>query len=532
MPGEGLSRRAFLALVVAGAAAACTSDDDGDATGTTSGPAAPRTSPATVPPATFLEADPFTLGVASGDPTPSAVILWTRLALDPLGGGGLPDRAIPVLAEVATDEAFADVVWSATPVAAPTFAHSIHVDATGLDPDTWYRYRFRVGDFTSPTGRTRTAPAVGDLPASGRARVGFGSCQNWQSGYYTAYPHLIDEGLDLMVWLGDYIYEGGVSDAGVRRHDGPEVTDLAGYRNRYALYRGDPALQDAHAACPWVVTWDDHEVDNDYAGPSSGSGVPAEEFAARRAQAYQAFYEHMPVRIDPPEGTAADLYRQVPWGRLATLFVLDGRQYRTDQPCTTEGEAQSFGPSCGEEDDPANTMLGAGQKEWLLDGLLSSTATWDVLANQTVMTRLPIAGGVFNFDQWDGYTVERAEILETAAAREGGNLVVLTGDIHAFGVGSLQATPDGPTLGTELVGGSISSAFPDAFAGLVQESVAALPQIAFADTADNGYGVLELTESTATCTLRAVSTTAVPEAGIQTLGTWVVEEGTPGPRPG
>jgi len=240
----------------------------------------------------------------------------------------------------------------------------------------------------------------------------------------------------------------------------------------------------------------------------------------------------MPVRIHPPERTAADLYRQVPWGRLATLFVLDGRQYRTDQPCTTEGEAQSFGPSCGEEDDPANTMLGAGQKEWLLDGLLSSTATWDVLANQTVMTRLPIAGGIFNFDQWDGYTVERAEILETAAAREGGNLVVLTGDIHAFGVGSLQATPDGPTLGTELVGGSISSAFPDAFAGLVQESVAALPQIAFADTADNGYGVLELTESTATCTLRAVSTTAVPEAGIQTLGTWVVEEGTPGPRPG
>jgi alkaline phosphatase D len=535
MRRDGLSRRSFLALVVAGAAAACTGDDggstSGDTAGARSGDASPGTTPGTVPPATFLQTDPFTLGVASGDPTPSAVILWTRLATDPLGGGGLPDDAITVLAELATDEAFTDVVWSATPEATPTFGHSVHVDATGLDADTWYWYRFRVGAFTSPTGRTRTAPGTDALPAGGRVRVGFGSCQNWQSGYYTAYPHLVDEDLDLMLWLGDYIYEGGVSDTGVRRHDGPEVTDLTAYRNRYALYRSDPALQAAHAACPWVVTWDDHEVDNDYAGLASEDAAPIEEFASRRAQAYQAFYEHMPVRIDPPDDEGADLHRDVPWGRLATFFVLDGRQHRTDQPCAVEGQTQSFGAPCGEEDDPANTMLGAEQKGWLLEGLRSSTARWDVLANQTVMTRLPIAGGIFNFDQWDGYTAERAEILETAAARDAGNLLVVTGDIHAFGVGVVQAEADGPALGTEFVGGAISSQFPAAVADLVQDSVSALPQIAFADTADNGYGVLELTEGTATCTLRAVSTTATPEADVQTLGTWVVDDGTPGPRP-
>jgi alkaline phosphatase D len=521
---EGLSRRAFLAAVVAGVAMACTRD-------TGSGGRAPiTTAPAAVPAApASLTTSPFTLGVASGDPLPDSVILWTRLAPEPLTGGGMGDDDVEVLWEIATTESFDEVVVAGLATARAAFGHSIHVDATGLEPDTWYTYRFRIGEFTSPVGRTRTAPAPDAMPASGSLKVGFASCQSWQSGFYTAYPHLIDERPDLVLFLGDYIYEGGVSDRAVRQHNGPEVRSLADYRNRYALYKSDGNLQAAHAACPWVVTWDDHEVENDYAGSASENADPVEEFDQRRAAAYQAFYEHHPVRVEPPRGPALELYRKLDWGRLASFFVLDGRQHRSDQACSAPG-SPTFGIPCGDETSPSQTMLGTDQRDWLLQGIGSSTTIWDVLANQTVMARLPIAGAVLNFDQWDGYDAERRQILDAAAAA-GSNLIVVTGDIHAFGVADLQATENGPTVGTEFVGGAISSTFPQEFASIVQDSIGDLPQVRFADLRANGYGVLELTEHDCRCWLRGVTTTAEPTADVTTLSSWVVEAGTPGARP-
>jgi alkaline phosphatase D len=522
----GLSRRAFLGVVVAGAVAACTNNGSSSSTGTTTARGTTE-----VPPAPAgLTTEPFTLGVASGDPLADSVILWTRLAPEPLAGGAMPDEAVEVLWEVANDDAFADIVMSGLATAQPALAHSVHVDVSGLDADTWYWYRFRVGDHASPVGRTRTTPAAGELPASGLARVGFASCQNWQSGLYTAYPHVVAEELDLMLFLGDYIYEGGTNANAIRQHNSDEIRTLDEYRNRYALYRGDPDLQAAHAACPWVATWDDHEVDNNYANDISENEDPTDEFLARRASGYQAFYEHHPVRIDPPDGPDVEIYRAVSWGSLATIYVLDGRQYRSDQPCTEPG-GLGYGASCGDELSESLTMLGAAQKDWLLGGLAESTAVWDVLANQTVMTRLPIAGAVFNFDQWDGYDAERREILEAAASRDDGNLVVVTGDIHAFGVGDLQAAEDGPAIGTEFVGGSISSTFPADFADIVQETITGLPQIKFADATSNGYGVLELTSDECRCRLRAVGTTQEPEADISTLSAWTVAAGTPGATP-
>lgn len=254
-----------------------------------------------------LAVDPFTLGVASGHPTPDAVILWTCLATDPLSGGAMPAERFDVHWEVATDDTFAKVVASGSAAAVPGLAHSVHADATGLDSDTWYAYRFVLGQYTSPTGRTRTLPAPDSSPQ--RLRIGVSSCQHWETGHYAAHDHLADEDLDLFIFLGDYIYENGPRDdlfdspTGIqRRRTSGEIRDLDAYRNRYSLYRTDPQLQRHHATRPWLITWDDHEVENNYAGPFPDNATSSAEFLVRRADAYQAWYEHMPVRLDPPDG--------------------------------------------------------------------------------------------------------------------------------------------------------------------------------------------------------------------------------------
>ena len=285
-----------------------------------------------------LPGPPFTLGVASGDPTPTAVILWTRLAPDPLNGGGMPAVDVPVGWEVATDDAFTQVVASGTTIATPAHGHTVHVDATGLAPDTWFHYRFTASGFTSPVGRTRTAPAAGSSPAS--MRFAFASCQNWPAGYYTAHRALAAEDVDVVHFLGDYIYENG-SQGPVRPHNSPEITTLTAYRNRYALYRGDPDLQASHAAFPWIITWDDHEVENNYAGLNPQDPADAATFAARRAVAYQAWWEHQPVRLPAPTGPDLTIRRSFDWGDLARFAVVDGRQHRSDQAC-----GDSLGPPC------------------------------------------------------------------------------------------------------------------------------------------------------------------------------------------
>jgi alkaline phosphatase D len=528
-----IGRRAFLAGVVASAlAAGCSRDGAGDEVGDVVGDTPPETAVDLPPVPPSLPAELFALGVASGDPLPDAVILWTRLVNDPLTpGGGLPTQPLPVRWEIAASRAFDDVVASGDVVAEPALAHSVHVDATGLEPDTWYWYRFSVGGSVSPTGRTRTAPRAGDEVET--LRFAFASCQNYQDGYWPAHDHLAAEDVDVVLFLGDYIYEDGPDPEAVRTCRTAAPVDLDGYRARYGEYKADPALQAAHARAPWVCTWDDHEVESNYADgePGIASAVGPAGFADRRAAAYQAYYEHMPVRIEPPEGSEVTLYRALGWGDLVRFHVLDGRQYRSDQAC---GTMLDVGLSCDEVADDDRTMLGAEQEAWLADELGDSDATWNVLAQQTVMSRLALTVGTavgINFDQWDGYPAARRRVVDML--RDVANPLVLTGDIHAALVGVVTDDPDDPTAPAvvpEVVGPSVSSLFPMGLAEVVIDAAEAAPNVFYAEPSRRGYVVCVVTPGSVEATYRYVASTASPKAALEAGPTWVLEAGDPRPR--
>lgn len=469
----------------------------------------------------------FTLGVASGDPVHNGVVLWTRLAPDPLAGGGMPPADVPVRWEVATDDAFRHVVRRGTATASPEHAHSVHVDVVGLRPDAWYHYRFIAEGEESPVGRARTAPPPG---RGDRLRFLFASCQNWEQGFWPAWGHAATEDADLVVHLGDYIYEGGRSSTALRPHDGPEVTTLEAYRNRYALYKGDPALQAAHAACPFVVTWDDHETENNYAGLVPENPAEAAEFATRRAAAYKAWWEHQPVRMPAPTGPDLRIHRTVDWGRLVRFHVLDGRQYRSDQPC---GQDSDLGPSCAERTAPDRTMLGAEQEAWLGDSLRRSHARWDVLANQVIMTSMPLAGALYNLDQWDGYAAARTRLFDQLRAARVENPVVITGDIHAGGVADLvdelpDGTPSTEAVGTELVGTSISSRFPEDLAPVAEQLIGDLAHVRWVDVRHRGYTRCDVDRDHLVAAYRQVASVESPESPISTGATFTITSGIPG----
>ncbi len=535
--GPVIGRRTFLAGVVATAVAAgCSSaggDDEPEATGVPGDDVSPETVADLPPVPRSLPAEVFALGVASGDPLPDSVILWTRLVNDPLAdGGGLPDQPLPVRWEVAADEAFDDIVASGDAVAEPALAHSVHVDASGLEPDAWYWYRFSVGEWTSPVGRTRTAPGASDVVE--RLRFAFASCQNYQAGYWPAHDQIASEDIDLVVFLGDYIYEENPDPGAVRTYRSDAPVDLAGYRRRYGEYKADPALQAAHAHAPWVCTWDDHEVQNNYADDVPQAQLaPSAAFRDQRAAAYQAYYEHMPLRIEPPDGADVTLYRSVGWGDLARFHVLDGRQYRSDQACDV---ARDVGVGCDEVDDDERTMLGDEQESWLGDELADSDATWNVVAQQTIVTKVAVPLGAdegVNLDQWDGYPAARRRLVDQL--REVDNPVVITGDIHASGVGVVTDDPDDastPAVVPELVGTSISSTFPPDLVALVEAAAAASPGIRYVEPRQRGYVVCEVTPDALDAAFRYVATTAEPQAAVTTGARWVISAGDPEPRPG
>ncbi len=300
----------------------------------------------------------FALGVASGDPMPDGFVLWTRLAPAPLEtGGGMPDVSVPVRWQIAADPGFTDLVADGTVNTSAAVAHSVHIDVTGLQPDRPYWYRFTTGGQVSPIGRARTAPAPG--AAADRLDMVFATCQHYEHGYYTAWSHVAAEQPDVIVFLGDYIYEGGIANNRIRRHNSSEIFTLDAYRKRYGLYKLDPRLQAAHHAAPWIITWDDHEVENNYADliPQDPADLPI--FEARRADAYQAYWEHQPIRTRPV-GPDLDLYRSLAWGSLVDFIVLDERQHRTPPPCGGVAAVD-----CGTRTSPANSMLGPDQKAWL-----------------------------------------------------------------------------------------------------------------------------------------------------------------------
>lgn len=406
--------------------------------------------------------NPFTLGVASGDPDHEGMVLWTKLAPEPLElGGGMPQGAFTeVTWEVATDEAMADVVQSGTALATPHLGHTLHIETRGLEPGHWYWYRFRVDEYASPIGRTRTMPRDHDLPE--RLRFAVTSCQNFEQGLYTGYQQMRDDDPDLVFHLGDYIYEYSGKPNRVRRHIGPEIESLEQYRQRYNQYRTDTDLQQMHAHCPWVVTWDDHEFDNNCAGDiSEQKGVDKISYLKRRAAAYQAYYEMMPLRASAcPLGPDMKLYRRARCGRLAEFLVLDTRQYRTDQP---NGDGNK--PLSDAARAAGNTLLGHKQKGWIYQSMLRSESRWNVLAQQVMMgmvNRQYKEGqpAVYSMDQWPGYVAERMELVRFLQERHISNPVVLTGDIHSNWANEIRVDdlkPKGPPVATEFVTTSLSS---------------------------------------------------------------------------
>ncbi|MBD2253774.1 alkaline phosphatase D family protein [Nostoc parmelioides] len=474
---------------------------------------------------------PFSLGVASGDPLPDSVVLWTRLAPDPVNGGGMSRVNVPVQWQIARDENMTQVVQKGTVLATPELAHSVHVDVRGLEPDRWYWYQFKVGNEVSPKGRTRTAAA----PHSSiqKFNFAFASCQDWQNGFYTAYKHMAEEDLDLVVHLGDYIYEYGPRSGAPRQHIGPEILTLSDYRNRYALYRTDVNLQAAHANFPWTFTWDDHEVDNNYANFIPEDNQSRQAFERRRANAYQAYYEHMPLRLSSlPKQSSMLLYRRLTFGDLAEFNVLDTRQYRTDQPCN-----DGLKPRCDAALDSKATMTGARQENWLLRGLDQSKARWNVIAQQTMLGQFDFDArpGVelFNIDQWDGYVAARNRLLKFLEQRKPSNPVVITGDIHSSWVHDLKTDFSNPlslTVGTEFVGTSITSDFPTSFIAPVQNALRDNPHTKFFDAAYRGYVRCQLTRELWQTDYRVVSSILEENASVSTLASFVVENGQPGAK--
>jgi alkaline phosphatase D len=440
----------------------------------------------------------------------------------------MPESAVEVEWRVAEDEGMRKVVRKGRAMAVPALAHSVHVEVEGLKPDRWYWYDFRAGGERSITGRTRTAPAAGAVP--GQLKYTFASCQHWENGYYTAYEHMAAENPDLVLHLGDYIYEGAPRPGNPRQHNSGEIVTLSDYRNRHALYKTDKALQTMHARAPWIVTWDDHEVDNNYAGAIPEDQQTREQLLERRANAYQAYYEHMPLRAAAkPKGSSMLLYRNVAWGGLADFTVLDTRQYRTDQPC---GDGRK--PMCPGALDPAGTLLGEAQHAWMERRLSESKAIWNVVAQQVLMAKIDFQRGegeVVSMDQWSGYEACRQRVLRYLHDRKIANPVVITGDIHSNWACDLKLDwrdERSATVGVELVGTSISSSGDgmDSMKG-VEEVYAENPHLKW-QGARRGYISCLVTPKRTRADYRTVAYVSRPGAPLETPRSFVVEAGRPG----
>lgn len=483
---------------------------------------------------------PFTLGVASGDPLPDGFVIWTRLA--PVGRLQ-PERQVPVRWTVATDEGMRQVVRRGEALAQGGLAHSVHVEVSGLQPGRPYWYRFEALGEQSPIGRSRTAPAADSLAP---AHFGFASCSHYELGYFSAYRHLAQEQADLVFFLGDYIYEGSNAAGSakiVRAHDVAEASDLAGYRARYTQYKRDPDLQALHASAPCVATWDDHEVQNDYANRwSQDAGVSPHAFLRRRAAAYQAFYEHMPLRRSSvPRGADMRVYRRIDFGQLARFHVLDGRQYRSEQPCipangSHRGHVAAL--DCADLSDPRRTMLGWKQEAWLQDGLARSRARWNVIAQDLLVAPMlqraadTQALGHWT-DGWDGYAASRQRVLTAIDQTKALNPVFWGGDIHSFWTTDLHLDSQDPAskvVATEFVGTSVTSDGPpyEAFNAVLPLN----PHVKFFDSRQRGYVSVTLEPRQMTTRFQVISERRDPAATISTLRRFVVEDGRAGAQPG
>lgn len=466
----------------------------------------------------------FGLGVASGCPRPTSVVLWTRLT------GSLPAN-VSVQWALAEDEAMRRVVRSGIATAEEAWAHSVHVDVEGLQPGRFYWYRFTANGETSAVGRTRTAPAAGERPAA--LRFAFASCAQYEQGYFAAYRHMAAEELDAVLFVGDYIYEMSWGRNLVRHHTGGRATLLHEYRERYAQYKSDPDLEAAHAAHPWIVTWDDHEVTDDYTADMGPQDRDPAGFLKQRAAAYRAFWEHMPLpNALRPSGPSLRLFDRYRFGSLAELSVLDDRQYRSYHACKATLTRGKPLENCDERLDPARTMLGAEQEAWFAAGMAGASARWNLLAQQTLMAEIDRGPGerhVYWADGWDGYPAARRRLLDAVAASPVKDTLVLGGDVHSFWATDLKrdfADSRAPVVATEFVGGSITSQGPPR--DRVQGFMAKNPQIRSVLTQVNGYGLMALDAKAATVSFRTLADVRDPGSAITTAQRFAVEIGRPG----
>ncbi|WP_370232890.1 alkaline phosphatase [Aeromicrobium sp.] len=482
-----------------------------------------------------LRRDPFTLGVASGDPVPDGVVLWTRLALDPTaadGRGGMPDRPVALTWQVASDPRFRRVARTGRVTALPQHAHSVHVEVEGLQPGREYWYRFRAGRHVSRAARTSTSPTPGALPAS--MTMAFASCAQLEHGFFSAYRNIAADQPDLVLHLGDYLYEYTARDyvapgGNVRDHEGPETVDLASYRQRHAQYKADADLQAAHAAAPWLVVWDDHEVDNNWAGDTPENIAEKPGFAARRAAAFRAYYENMPLRRSSiPRGDHLQLFRRLHWGALASFHMLDTRQFRDDQGC-----GDGYRADCPAAVDPSRSIVGPAQERWLLDGFRRSRARWDVIGQQVFFAQRDSTDGpvkTVSMDAWDGYQASRDRITRGWVDARVRNPVVLTGDVHAHWASELKLDYDDPTsrsVGTELVCSSVTSGGNGA-----DSAVTAHPWLRWNPHLKlqnnlRGYVRTRITPDDLTAEFRCLPQVRTPGAEAFTRATFVVEDRVP-----
>jgi alkaline phosphatase D len=482
-----------------------------------------------------LSANPFTLGVASGDPTPDGAVLWTRLAPQPDDPNALGERNIPVSWRVALDPDMRQVVARGKAVAAASLAHSVHVELRGLAPGRDHFFQFHVRDEDSRIGHFRTAPAPHELVD--RLKLAVVTCQDWPSGFYTAYRDMLQFDLDLVLHLGDYTYEYEIQQVrrqGVAAPTGftEETVDLRTYRLRHTLYKLDPDLQAAHARFPFAVIWDDHEVANDYSGVAPEYDVPSPAFTARRAAAYQAFYEHMPIRrAGVPSGFEnLRIHRRLRFGTLAQVMLLDDRQYRSDNPCA-DGESLR----CQAALDGNYTMLGSEQEAWLARGLATSGARWNLIAQQLLVAQLEhatIQPNWFWNDAWDGYPAARTRLLQDVVASGVSNPIVVTGDWHSTFVNDLKLDfidPKSPVVATEFVTPAITTGgdgtpYGPYYAPMVPFN----PHIKYYEGDRRGYFHCELRPSEARFDLRFVTSVERPDGTGYAERSWVVADGVPG----
>ena len=484
----------------------------------------------------------FTLGVASGEPRPQSVVLWTRLAPKPLSAdGGMTARAVPVLWEVASDERFNNVVRYGAAVAEPDSAHSVHVEVKGLTPGHAYFYRFRAGGQISPVGRTRTAPDPAER--NERLRVAVASCQHYEAGHFAVHREIAAADVELVIFLGDYIYETEApSYTKVRQH--PHVFPateahytLADYRMHHASYKLDTDLRASHAAHPWLMVWDDHEAVNDYAGTECPDLPDVQAFLRVRTAAYRAYFEHLPVSPErAPVGVNMRMHERYEWGQLAEIWTLDGRQFRDPHVCHGVHAPQKGRAlwRCAGAENPDRTLLGLDQEYWLAEGLASSTRDWKLIAQPTQIApggiKTPV-GPLLYADGWDAYPAARERLMSAIAQPRVPDVVCLSGDVHRHVAANLRLNPadaSSPIVASEFVASSVSSkGLSEFLSGLLRRSN---PDLLHLRGDERGYLLLDITPRQMVCDFRSTPHPVRADARLRTQARYVVERGVPGPR--